>query len=285
MLSGEPLDLRHRPLIEGRLKALALPISEYSFPNLYLFRRAHDYRVVRTGDEVFISGLSYDGHRYLMPTRAIVAADIPLVTSLLKEADFLFPIPDDWLPVFDPAGFAISDDESEADYVYSVHKFALYPGRNLHRKRNLLRQFTESYSHEALPLTRDRIADARAVLDAWQAESGRKSGETDYEACREALDRYEELALCGGIYYAEGEPAGFVLGEELGERTFVLHFAKALTKFKGIYQYVFSTFAKILPPRYEFLNLEQDLGNPALRQAKSSYQPDFLLRKNRVALL
>jgi hypothetical protein len=109
-------------------------------------------------------------------------------------------------------------------------------------------------------------------------------GDTDYGPCREALDRYEELVLCGGIYYAGGEPAGFVLGEELGEDTFVLHFAKARTKFKGIYQYLFNTFAKILPPKYKYLNLEQDLDQENLRVFKGSYVPDTMLRKARVSV-
>jgi hypothetical protein len=108
--------------------------------------------------------------------------------------------------------------------------------------------------------------------------------ETDYAACLEALDRYEELILCGGIYYADREPAGIVLGEELNEETFVLHFAKARTKFKGIYQYMFNNFAKILPPKYKYLNLEQDLDKENLRIFKSSYVPDLMLKKARVRL-
>ncbi len=112
-----------------------------------------------------------------------------------------------------------------------------------------------------------------------------KVEETDYRPCLEALDRYEELVLCGGIYYATDEPAGFVLGEELNPETFVLlHFAKAQTMFKGIYQYLFNNFAKILPPPYKYLNLEQYLDKENLRIFKSSYVPDLLLKKTRVKL-
>jgi hypothetical protein len=75
-----------------------------------------------------------------------------------------------------------------------------------------------------------------------------------------------------------------VLGEELNDETFVLHFAKAKKKFKGIYQYMFNNFAKILPPKYRRLNLEQDLDKENLRIFKSSYVPDAMLRKARVTL-
>jgi hypothetical protein len=75
-----------------------------------------------------------------------------------------------------------------------------------------------------------------------------------------------------------------VLGEELNEETFVLHFAKARTKFKGVYQFMFNNFAKILPPKYQYLNLEQDLDKENLRVFKSSYVPDVMLKKARVRL-
>ena len=80
------------------------------------------------------------------------------------------------------------------------------------------------------------------------------------------------------------EPAGFILGEGLGDSIFALHFAKGLTKFKGIYQFMYNHFAGIMSDRYELLNFEQDLGNPELRHAKSSYRPDRMIHKYRVSL-
>jgi hypothetical protein len=62
----------------------------------------------------------------------------------------------------------------------------------------------------------------------------------------------------------------------------VLHFAKALTTYKGIYQFLYNDFANILPKRYEFINFEQDLGKTALRMAKTSYYPDILGKKYRM---
>jgi uncharacterized protein len=45
---------------------------------------------------------------------------------------------------------------------------------------------------------------------------------------------------------------------------------------------MYNHFAKILPKQYAFLNFEQDLGKLALRIAKSSYDPDRILKKYRV---
>ncbi len=279
----EKLSLQHKDLLVPRLKALNTAISEFTFANLYLFRANHDYEIILDGD-IFITGRSYDGHSYLMPTRDARHLDTVRLKDLLRGVDFLFPVPEDWLDAFSADEFDVIFAKGDADYVYTVEKMNTYKGRHLHKKRNLLKQFLEAYAHDARPLTDSGLGDASFILKDWLASTQMKAGDTDYAACLEALDRYDELVLCGGIYYAEGEPAGFVLGEELNAETFVLHFAKARTKFKGVYQYMFNNFAKILPPKYKYLNLEQDLDKENLRVFKSSYVPDTLVKKARVSL-
>jgi hypothetical protein len=280
---SEKLAFQHKDILVPRLKAVRSPLSEYTFPNLYLFRANHDYEVM-IDKEVFIRGRSYDDRTYIMPTSDVRRIDTAYLKDLMRDVEFLFPIPEEWLTAFDPAEFDVTFAEGDADYVYTVEKMSTYRGRHLHKKRNLLKQFLELYTHNAQPLTNDRLDEARFILDDWLKTSEMNVDETDYRPCREALDRYDELVLCGGIYYANDEPAGFVLGEELNPETFVLHFAKARTKFKGVYQYLFNNFARILPPSYKYLNLEQDLDRENLRVFKSSYVPDLLLKKARVRL-
>jgi hypothetical protein len=282
-MQTEKLSLKHKDLLHQRLRNITVPLSEYTFPNLYLFRKNHDYEVI-LDKEVFIKGRSYDGHIFLMPTADVRTLDIAYLKELMRDVDFFSPIPEEWLPAFSPDEFEITFAEGDADYLYTVLKMSTFAGRRLHKKRNLLKQFVEAHTHDARPLTNDRLNDARFILNDWLATTKMNAEETDYAACLEALDRYEELILCGGIYYADREPAGFVLGEELNEETFVLHFAKARTKFKGVYQYMFNNFAKILPPKYKYLNLEQDLDKENLRIFKSSYVPDRLLKKARIRL-
>jgi uncharacterized protein len=279
----EKLGLHHKDLLVPRLKAVRTALSEYTFPNLYLFRKNHDYEVLQDR-EVFVKGVSYDGRSYLMPTADVRTLDAQYLRELMQGVDFLFPIPEAWLSAFKGDGFEVTFAEGDADYLFTVEKMSSYKGRNLHKKRNLLKQFLEAHSHDALPLTNARLDEARFVLNDWMKASQMEPGGTDYGPCLEALDRYEELVLCGGMYYADNEPAGFVLGEEVNEDTFVLHFAKARTKFKGVYQYMFNNFAKILPAKYKYLNLEQDLDKENLRVFKSSYVPDTMLKKARVRL-
>lgn len=130
-----------------------------------------------------------------------------------------------------------------------------------------------------MPLLEEYRDDALRVLDAWNERHG--SG-GDYAAAKEALEMMWPLQLCGGIFYIEGEPVAYCLGEEIAlGKSFVVHFEKAVLKdeFKGIFQFINQAFASILPDKYETINREQDLGNEGLRRAKESYNPVGFIKK------
>ncbi|HDP80757.1 MAG TPA: DUF2156 domain-containing protein [Spirochaetes bacterium] len=279
----EKLSLEHLALLYGRLKAVDTVISEYTFANLYLFREAHRYEVIQDR-ELFVAGRTYDGMDYIMPVFDVTAIDRAYLDEMIKLHGALFPVDEKWLSLFDKGRYNISSEMGDADYVYTTDKISTYPGKKLHKKRNLLSQFFDNYHHEAYPLLKARRDDAQKVLDLWQEEMGVPPEETDYYPCREALTLQEELILCGGIYYVDKEPAGFILGEEVKPSTFALHFAKGLRKVKGIYQYMYNNCAKVLDTHYDYVNFEQDLGKLPLRQAKSSYVPDMMVQKYRVCL-
>ncbi|MBF0385667.1 MAG: DUF2156 domain-containing protein [Candidatus Omnitrophica bacterium] len=278
----EKLSLSHQTILQDKLKKSGSLLSEYSFANLYLFRGFHDYEVLTEDENIFIAGKTYDGKKFIMPAEGANARNFRPLLKALGERDFIFPIAEEMLGNFDPELFEIKYSENDSDYVYLTERLATYKGQKLHSKKNLLNQFLSLYSPMAKPLTKDLMDDARNILDEWQLDMNEPKTDTDYYPALEAFKLYDELVLCGGIYYVENEPAGFIIGEEIGEKAFALHFAKGKRKFKGMYQYMFNHFAGILPKKYELLNFEQDMGKLALKIAKSSYHPDMVLKKYRV---
>ena len=123
--------------------------------------------------------------------------------------------------------------------------------------------------------------DALQILDEW---ARRQNDASDLAAAREALEKMWPLQLCGGLFYIDGKPVAYCLGEELAlGRSFVIHFEKAVLEpqLKGIYQFINQAFASILPEKYQTVNREQDLGEAGLRQAKESYQPCGFVKKHR----
>lgn len=279
------LSLEHKDLLYSNLRSVNTKISEYSFSNLYLFRERHDYKLVRGNNNYinYILGKTVDNIAYIMPAFDLMTVGVDEICRLaVKLNKIIFPVDEKWLHLFQNYNVKIMCGEADRDYIYTLEKMCTYKGRKLHKKRNLLKQFIQSYSYSVKALTEAEVENAKVVLDEWIYDSGMSAFETDYSACQEALNLMDTLALCGLIYYVEGEPAGFILGEEIHPDTFAIHFAKAKKKYKGIYQFIYNNFAKVLPKKYKYLNFEQDLGKASLKVTKSSYVPDLLLNKYRV---
>ncbi len=277
----EKISLEHQELLSDKFKKLLLPISEYSFASLYLFREKHEYEML-FDEEIFIKGKTFDGESFIMPSFDIRQSDKAYLRKMITQYGMIFPVPEEWIPHFENDGFIFTSNEGDADYIHHVKKISDYKGKHLHGKRNLLNQFLDSYAHEECPLTDDRLGDANTILESWQKETNDKPLDTDFYPCAEAIKLYDRLILCGGIFYANREPAGFIIGEELNDETFALHFAKGNRKFKGIYQYMFNSFANVMPAKYCCFNFEQDMGKESLRQAKLSYKPEKMILKYRM---
>ena len=101
-------------------------------------------------------------------------------------------------------------------------------------------------------------------------------------ACAEALQLAEPLGLQGVMVLVAGRVVAFALGERLNRETAVCHFEKADPFMEGAGQLVNREFCRLLFTDCLYVNREQDLGEPGLRGAKSSYHPVALLEKYRV---
>ena len=261
-------------------------ISEFSFAGLYLFRRRYEYKVSKFDEKnLILSGIqpphtpNEEAKRFFSTPCAIPDRDI--LEELFKTHDYWKNIPESILipekERLEEWGIEISEDRDNFDYLYQRTDLALLQGKKYHKKRNLVAQFLKLYSHEEKPLTRELVADAMEVLEAWRIEKGTDG---DYAACREALELLDDLNMQGLLFYINGKPGGWCLGETIARgRIFTIHFEKGLEMYKGIYQFINQAFAASLPESITHINREQDLGNEGLRQAKMTYRPSGFVQK------
>ena len=280
----ETVDLRHRSCLTDRFHQMNLQISDYTFANVYLFRKISNYEFLTTDCGLFVSGQNRQGQRYIMPLNDLRGCDMQKFNDLLDRQKFFFPISEKWLSFFPANKFVISCDDSESDYIYLTEKMASFKGRQYTRHRNHLNQFFSLYMPKGKLISTNNSSDAMSVLQEWQDDSGLASDKTDFEQCHEALQKIPDLALWGTIYYIDDRPAGFIIGEALNNDTFCLHFAKASKKYHGIYEFMFNDAANRLQSQYKYLNLEEDMGNKNLRRTKDSYGPELLLKKYRISI-
>lgn len=269
-----------RPVLHPKFQALADGISEFTFANIYLFRRTHNYRISRLDNELFvITGRDKENPFFILP---FGLPDENIVAELFHNHHVMKAASAQQAEILSKMGYTACEDRDNFDYLYSREDLVNLTGRKFHKKKNLLNLFVRNNEYQAKPLLEEYRDDALQILERWNQQH---DGSNDFFAAKEALEKMWPLQLCGGIFYIDEQPAAYCLGEELalGE-SFVIHFEKAVLadNSRGVYQYINQAFASILPEKYKTVNREQDLGNPGLRQAKMSYNPVDFVRKYKV---
>lgn len=276
--AGEPLSLGHRTLIEPLLRDLDLPLSEYCFANLFLFRHTHCYSVI-LHPLPHILGVTYDGVSHCMPLVSLNRAN---AECLLKSASCLYPLSEevaqqareDW-------GLEARWNDDDSDYVFDAGRLAVLEGNALRSKRAQAAAFAESTRPTVISLQPENLGAALEVLEMWATQVRRPAAETDYVACREALACFAALGLHGLLILdGAGVARGFLIAQYLGRGGAAIHFAKGDRNHPGVYPYMFSQYAACTSAAW--LNFEQDLGKPGLRQAKRALDPQRLSRKYRL---
>jgi hypothetical protein len=275
-----PISLDMKDALYPTLKNTKDGVSEFTFSNLYLFRRRYGYEVSQENNGNIIVSGSRDGKKFF--TTPCSMPEKPVLEALFAGHDYWKGISDSVLgdkrPFLEDFGVTITEDRDNFDYLYYRSDLALLSGKKFHKKRNLVNAFLLSYpEHEDYSLTDEWLPQALAILERWREDKG---SEGDYIAARESLALASGMGLQGRIYFVNKHPVGYCLGEYVaGGSMFALHFEKCIDEYKGIYQAVNQFFAASLPEECTYVNREQDLGDEGLRQAKMTYRPCGFVKK------
>jgi uncharacterized protein len=286
-----PLTLCHRPDLEAYLGAHPPLASEYTFTNLYAWRRPAGYKVARFGAGFLLLRTGGQRLSMLQPLVPDGHGDALLACAAYLEArgaPVVFErVGEDFLEAAGslPPGFTAVPDEDQYDYVYDARALMSLDGPQYHAKKNLLYQFRREFDYRYRPLTRELLPAARHFAEEWcrQRNCEENEGlEQESDAVMEMLAHFSCLSAVGAVLEVEGEVVALALGEMLSPHTFVVHVEKARVGMTGIYQALNCEFLRHAVPDALFVNREQDMGVPGLRRAKQSYHPVRMVRKYRV---
>ncbi len=282
-----PIDLSMRGEIEPQLKKLDEGISEFTFANFYLFRNHYQYQISHIGasaagsEILLVAGQSEEpcGTRFVslplgLPPRDKLEELIGRFGRIKNLSEKQHAASGAEL---ESLGLEIVEDRDNFDYLYNKQELAELPGAAFHKKKSFVNFFRKNYQFEEKPLDSASASDALTLLDLWRE---RKGYDGDYDSAIEALRLWQELELVGRVYYVEGKPAGWWMGEPLGSTSmFTEHFEKGDDTLKGVYQFLNQACAMSLPEKFNLINREQDLGDEGLRQAKMTYRPAGFVKK------
>lgn len=290
MIHFKPITPKDKKIITSFTFPYGSRDCDLSFSNLcsWHFTNNSSYSVI---DEYLIVRFRMEDNRtlYLMPTGT--GNIIPVIQALEEEAErenqplLLQGVYGEMREILEkafPTLFEYTLHRDYFDYIYLRKDLTELKGKNYQPKRNHVNKFKKEYDYQYVPLTADILADCLDFESRWCIEHGslqQESLQNERQALTYAIQHYEELGLYGGAILVEGEMAAFTFGFPVNQDTFDVQFEKANIHIDGAYSIINQEFARHLPEQYIYLNREEDLGLPGLRQAKLSYHPAILLEK------
>ncbi|MDD5020378.1 MAG: phosphatidylglycerol lysyltransferase domain-containing protein [Candidatus Omnitrophica bacterium] len=281
-----PLTLGDKPLLDTLLASQQPEISEYTFTNLFAWRKAYDF-CVSQADGVFLVVSRRDGRLDIFDPlcpagkkRAVVESCFFLSSSLPTA---FVRMPEEAVRAFQGDGaFAVAEERDHFDYLYRTQDLVALKGTAYDGKRNFIKRFKEARAFEYRVMKAEDVEKCFYFEEEWclARDCQRTEGlAREREAMHEILSHFEALGVQGAMILIDGKVEAVTLGEALNSQTFVIHIEKANGSFVGIYQAINQMFCEQAAQGYVFVNREQDLGVAGLRQAKESYHPCRLVKK------
>ncbi len=291
--SFKEISIEDKPLFDEMFLRFPPLISEFTFTNLFIWRKTYSLRFTRLDSFLCLLGET-EGVPFFFPPIGegdLIKCFRKLMGFLkeIKEDPEILRVPEEMVKRIDRRceGMKAELDRDQSDYVYLVKDLISLEGRRYHRKRNHIKQFKERYSYQYQPMTLEVVSECLRLEEEWCALRHCEAipGLTnEFIAIKEALEHFEELRLEGGSILIGGKVEAFTLGEPLNSDTVVIHIEKANPAFEGIYAMINQLFLENHWSHFTYVNREQDLGEEGLRKAKESYFPHHMVHKYRVRL-
>jgi hypothetical protein len=283
-----PIELHQHRHLSSFLGQHPQPLSGFTFATLAAWHSIFQYGwVFAEATTLLISCiLEPDRRSHLMQPVGPLAA--PLQSKLLREAESL-PYPLRIVGVSENfirehasfvERFNAFEDQTASNYLYLADHLAKLPGRKFASKRNLLAQAAGLYNWAPELLAGAGIEACFEVLKSLEEEQPKVDANLQQElaALDYTLCHFDELGQQGVLLNVNGRPVAFSIYEPISPTTVAIHFERALRNYKGLYQVINWETARVIAGQgYEFINREEDLGSPGLRDAKRSYNPVKLI--------
>lgn len=281
-----PLERDDKPLFDDLFRRFPPRASEYTFTNLFAWRKAYRFAVSRMEDCVLVVSRKDDAWRVfdpIGPEGNKFDAARKCATAVPAARLEFHRIPEETASLFaGKDGWSVKADRDNFDYVYRTKDLIELKGRPYDGKRNFIKRFAASFDFHYGPLSAERVKDCLFFEEEWCLAKDCQRSEGllhEKEALEEILKNARSLGVVGGMIEVDGKVEAVALGEALNPETFVVHVEKANGALIGIYQAINQAFCAAAAASFTYVNREQDLGVPGLRQAKESYHPCVLGKK------
>jgi uncharacterized protein len=298
-----PLTPADYPVLKPFFESQQHRLCVYSLPSLLSWSNDEFQPVGAIDGDALIVAAEFNRHkekRHLIlpisPHRQYSPEALHALGRKLGYKSYWF-VTEDYLQQYEikrvEALFTVREQEEYDDYIYRTSDLAELKGNKYSKKRNLISQFTKEYLEKGrvrmAPLTQDLAPECIQFLNEWCEERNCDANQQEDLACERqaALNTIENLDIFssqGLLLWIDGKVSAFGIGSYLTAAMGVLHFEKAFSRIKGLYQYFDNQCARLLFNSYVFINKESDMNVPGLAKAKRSYYPVMRVKSYELVL-
>ncbi len=278
-----PVGISDRAFFQEVLLQKPTRSCECAFANLFLWQQPYQEEFTVIDNMILVverrSGtLHFPIGKY--PEPKVLAEICDAFADARIGSGVIYDVPEDYPSA--PQFFTESSEEGEFDYIYDLRKLSEMNGSLLRKKRNLVRQFERNYPDaEFKAVTGENLPEVLALADELNGHLPQADFLKEEKQAMEMMSgNFRELGMGGLILYAGGRPAGFSIYSAITADTADIHFEKADHTVKGAPQMLtVQTARELLKHSFVYMNREQDMGEPGLRQAKRSLGPSGMVRR------
>ena len=275
----EPITPAHREAVERIRRTWgAGTCSSHAFQSLYLWQNVMQL-TIHPEDDFFAVRIRRNGENCWFMPCGNPEKILRFLDSLRQKGGFrLFYVQTDEMRFLKenlPFPLTFRQDRDAWEYLYDTAEQCRAEGRRFSQIRYVINRLKRLYHTEIRPLTPETADDAEAVIRAWSArkEISFDLHEGDVtEACT-VIRQQEMLSSAGVIVYLDGIPSAVSAGFPISSDTFDLCLYKQSIRERGLGYLSFHALNQQAADSFRFVNLEEDLGIPGIRDHKLRLRP------------
>ncbi|WP_273390243.1 DUF2156 domain-containing protein [Barnesiella viscericola] len=293
----KPITLDSLSEIAPYLPQQSYRTCDFSIGGIYMWVDYFGYEYAICHDTLFIRGGEEDhlqNTAFAVPVGALdLKESIPLLGAYCRQhrqSLILSAVPEPAAQtIAELYGCPVTELPDWGDYLYRASDLATLVGHRFNKKRNRVNKFKSTYpDFQYEPVTAQNLPELKAFFDRYMQAYHKDSELFAYEESKVAqvLREYDRLPFEGGLLRVGGEIAAFSVGEVVND-TLIVHIEKARKDIVGAYEainYFYSAQMAETHPEVQYINREDDAGDPGLREAKLSYNPETILKKYNIPL-
>jgi len=265
--------------------------SAYAYNSIFLWEKAWGLQPVLF-DDLFTVEIGDTGSTYFFPCGSKEEIHRFISKAIADDKNIRFKymsIQDtNFLNYYFPRQFKIFRDEASDEYVYSIKEHMDLEGKKFSYCRGHLNHIINNHDLSIKKFdysSQSDIDSAHIILKGWK-DNHLNDNCLDSNYSQDSLSDYDaynidELVITYGadlsietyLIYLDGRPFSIQAGYNIGNGTFDLCLTKEVSRVSGGSYAAKNILFKALSDRYEYINLEEDLGINGLKESKLILRP------------